>query len=69
MLGVPVACTHEGRERQDMAGINKLAFGQWRVQIRKQRPYTSKTFDLKSDAECWALETERKWTAVRATVV
>lgn len=43
-----------------MAGINKLASGKWRVQIRKHGLYTSKTFDLKSDAERWARDTERK---------
>lgn len=43
-----------------MAGINKTSSGKWRVQIRKHGLYTSKTFHLKSDAEQWARETERK---------
>lgn len=43
-----------------MAGISKLKSGKWRVQIRKHGLYTSKTFNLKSDADNWARETERK---------
>ena len=43
-----------------MAGINKLKSGKWRVQIRRHGVYTSKTFNLKSDADLWARETERR---------
>ncbi|CAN0325476.1 unnamed protein product, partial [Chrysoparadoxa australica] len=43
-----------------MAGINKLASGKYRVQVRRNGVYSSKSFNLKSDAERWAREAEIK---------
>ena len=42
-----------------MAVIVKLPSGAWRVQVRRKKIYSSKTFIRHSDATSWALETER----------
>ena len=42
-----------------MATYSRLLSGCWRAQVRRKGTYSSQTFRLKSDAETWALETER----------
>lgn len=42
-----------------MATFNKLPSGYWRAQVRRKGQYVSKTFRLKSEAEAWAIDTER----------
>jgi hypothetical protein len=43
-----------------MATYTKLSSGNWRVQIRRKGQYASDSFRRRSDAERWALETERR---------
>lgn len=43
-----------------MATYTKLSSGNWRVQIRRKGQYASDSFRRRSDAESWALETERR---------
>ena len=42
-----------------MASFDKLPSGYWRAQIRRKGRHVSRTFRLKSDAEAWAIDTER----------
>lgn len=42
-----------------MATFNKLPCGCWRAQVRRKGQYVSCTFRLKSEAETWAMDTER----------
>ncbi len=43
-----------------LATFKKLAFGNWRVQVRRKGQYASASFRRKHDAQSWALETERR---------
>ena len=42
-----------------MPVIVKLPSGNWRAQVRRKGKYISNTFRRRSDADTWALETER----------
>lgn len=43
-----------------MATFKKLKSGNWRVQVRRKGQYVSNSFRRKSEADAWALETERR---------
>jgi len=43
-----------------MATFKKLKSGNWRVQVRRKGQYRSNSFKRKSEADAWALETERR---------
>jgi len=43
-----------------MASFTKTKSGNWRVQIRRKGQYASNTFRRKSEADAWALDTERR---------
>lgn len=42
-----------------MPTFNKLPSGYWRAQVRRKGHHVSRTFRLKSEAEVWAIDTER----------
>ena len=43
-----------------MATFKKLKSSNWRVQVRRKGQYVSNSFRRKSEADAWALETERR---------
>lgn len=59
-IRVHVLCTKtKGTSLGPMASFDKLPSGYWRAQVRRKGQYVSKTFRLKSEAEVWAIDTER----------
>ncbi|MEO0636636.1 MAG: site-specific integrase [Pseudomonadota bacterium] len=52
-----------------MATVIKLKSGSWRVQVRKQGRYLSRTFRLKGHADAWAREIETMIDAGTAPVM
>ncbi len=57
---VHVLCTKtKGTSLGPMASFDKLPSGYWRAQVRRKGRSVSKTFRLKSEAEVWAIDTER----------
>lgn len=60
MFCARVHAVHTSEGKETMATINKLPSGYWRVQIRRRRSYSSKTFRIKAAAERWANEQEAR---------
>ena len=49
-----------------MATYSKLPSGRWRAQVRKGDIYRAHTFDLKRDAQTWAIEIEAQANQILA---